>query len=81
VRAGQFYKIHQEIPGIILAVHPKTTVMIPEGAVVAIVGCSVDSARMVDVTWNEKSIMIFALELRERGELVHGAASESVRQQ
>jgi len=32
MRAGQSYKIHQEIPGIILAVHAKTTVMIPARA-------------------------------------------------
>jgi hypothetical protein len=80
VRAGQFFKIHQEILGVILAVHPKTTVMIPEGAIVVIAGCSVDRERMVDVTWNEKAIMVSALGLRECGELVHGATTEPAHQ-
>jgi hypothetical protein len=75
VRAGQFYKIHLEILGVMLAVHPKTTVMIPEGALVAVVGCSVE-----DVTWNDKSIMVSALGLRESGELVHGATIEPAHQ-
>ena len=57
--------------GIVLAEHPRTTVMVPKAAVVTVLGKPVDGERMVDIRWNDRDIMVFAQDLRERAELVN----------
>lgn len=60
MRPRESYKLRQEVLGIILEHEPRTTVMIPEGSVITVIAGPLDGARMVDVTWNGKTIMIFA---------------------
>jgi len=50
--------------------------MVPKGGIVtilAIVAGPLAGNRMIDVIWNGKTVMLFAQDLRKRGELVDGA--------
>ncbi len=81
MRLGDSYRLNAETLGITPTDQPRTTHMVPEGGVVtietgpnsivAIVAGPPDDHRMVDVTWNGKTIMLSAQ--RKRGELVVGA--------
>jgi len=64
----------------ILAIHsekglPRIPVMIPMGAEVTVTNGPLDGLRMVDVLWEEKTVMMFTSDLRERGKLVHAPAA------
>jgi hypothetical protein len=74
---GDSYKLNAEVVGLVmLTEHPRTSLMIPKEGVVTVVSKEpINGGRVVDVTWDGKTIMIFAQDLRERGELVQGAAT------
>jgi len=48
----------------------RTPVIIPSGATVVVTNSPLDGVRMVDVLWEEKTVMAFTEDLRERGMLV-----------
>ena len=83
MRLGESYRFNAETLGITPTEQPLNKLMVPKGGVVtievgpnsivAIVAGHPDGYRMLDVTWNGKSLMISAQDLRERGELVVGA--------
>ena len=73
---GESYRLKIEILGIITIPvdhQPRTAVTIPKDSTVTVVAGPLDGERLVDVTWDGKTFMIFGQELRERGELVDGA--------
>ena len=66
---GKSYRLNAETLGILLSEkQPRVAVMIPYDAVVTVVNGPLNGNRMVDVMWNGKIVMIFADDLRERGE-------------
>jgi hypothetical protein len=72
VRYGvsETYILHEAI----LAIHsekdlPRIPVMIPIGAKVTLTNGPLDGLRMVDVRWENKTVMMFTSDLRERGKL------------
>ncbi len=83
MRVGESYRLNAKTLGIGPTDQPRTTHMIPKGGVVhvkagpntivSIVADPLDDYRMVDVTWSGQPFMIFARDLRERGERVVGA--------
>ncbi len=78
MRPGQSYRIKIEILGIVtipMDHQPRTAVTIPKGSIVSLIAGPLDGERLVDVTWDGKTFMLFAQDLRERGELVDGAKS------
>ena len=77
MRLGDSYKLHAEVLGILMLTdHPRSSLMIPKEGVVTVVSEEpINGGRMVDVTWGGKTLMIFAQDLRDRGELVNGKAS------
>ena len=72
---GESYRLKSDILGITIAVdhQPRTAVHIPKDSTVTIVNGPLDGERIVDVNWSGRTFMIFAQDLRERGELVDGA--------
>jgi hypothetical protein len=78
VQTNQSYQIHQDILGIVLEVTPRVTVMIPKGAIIRTVSGPVDGQRMIDIQWNNKVIMVFTQDLRDRGELIDGDGTSQV---
>jgi hypothetical protein len=72
LRPGETCKLQAEVLGIGLDGKPRATVMIPKGAIVSIVSEPLDGARLVDVAWNGKVLMVFAQDLRDRAMRVIG---------
>jgi len=73
---GESYRLNAETLGITHMEPPRTAVMVPKGGIVtilAIVAGPLAGNRMIDVIWNGKTVMLFAQDLRKRGELVDGA--------
>ena len=44
---------------------------VPKGAVVTVVNGPLDGTRLVDVEWDGEMLMMFTLDLRERGTLIN----------
>jgi hypothetical protein len=77
IETERVYRLRVATLGSMLDAQQRTvTVTIPRGAVL-----SVDAARrgdhMVEVLWNGDLVRIFAIDLRERGELVASARAGS----
>ena len=53
----------------------RVAVTIPQNAIVTVFNGPLDDNRMVDVLWEGKTVMMFALDLRNRGERVDGASA------
>jgi hypothetical protein len=49
---------------------------VPKGAVVVVVNGPLDGTRLVDVEWNGETVMMFTIDLRERGTLLAAASAE-----
>jgi hypothetical protein len=50
-------------------------VTVPLGGVVQVIAGPVHGERLVDVEWEGKPLLMFAVDLHARGELVEGAAN------
>jgi hypothetical protein len=51
-------------------------VMVPANSIVQVTAGRLDGNRLVDVEWEGKTLMMFTIDLRERGELVKGAVAK-----
>jgi hypothetical protein len=49
---------------------------VPKGAVVTVVNGPLDGTRLVDVEWDGKTVMMFTIDLRERGTLISQASAD-----
>lgn len=67
---GKSYRLNAEALGIFSGNQDRIAAWIPSGTVVTVVNGPLNGNRMVDVLWDGKIIMVFADDLRERGELV-----------
>lgn len=70
----EVYKLNLDTVGVVADGQRRTTKMIPKDSRVTVVNGPLDGERMIDVSWNGQTLMIFTQDLRERGELVNGAA-------
>ena len=52
-------------------------IMVPSGATVTITNGPLDGLRMVDVLWEEKTVMMFTVDLRSRATLMEGTLKAS----
>ena len=73
---GQSFRLKTPTLGILSSDHghrrPGT---IPMNAIVTVVDGPFDNSnRLVDVLWEEKTIMMFTQDLRDRGEMIEGVA-------
>jgi hypothetical protein len=46
---------------------------IPQGGTVEVVAIDTNDNRLVEVRWRDKKVMMFTIDLRERGEVVAAA--------
>jgi hypothetical protein len=65
------YRVNKAILSIYSKDGLRTPIMIPAGAIVTIVEGPLDGQRMVDVLWEGKTVMLFTIDLRERGTLIN----------
>ena len=70
---GSSYRLKTPTLGIISEDGHRKSVIIPIGAVVRVISGPLDNNRLVDVIWEDKSIMMFTQDVRERGEQVDAA--------
>jgi hypothetical protein len=74
---GQHYRLNTPILGIMSLPNDKRIpVTIPKGAVVKVVNGPLDGTRLVDVEWDGEEVMMFTVDLRERGTLVAAASAK-----
>ena len=51
-------------------------VTVPKGAVVKVMNGPLDGTRLVDVEWDGEAVMMFTVDLRERGTLIAQASGK-----
>jgi len=49
---------------------------VPKGAIVSVVNGPLDGTRLVDVEWDGEMVMMFTIDLRERGTLISQASAD-----
>lgn len=74
---GEYYRLNT--PSLAIKSLPNSkriSVTVPKGAVVKVVNGPLDGTRLVDVEWEGEVVMMFTIDLRERGTLVAAASAE-----
>ncbi len=64
---GQRFRFHTPTLAILAQDGHKIRIMIPQGAMVEVEAGPLDGTRLVDVRWEGKIVMMFTIDLRERG--------------
>lgn len=54
-------------------------VTIPEGSIIACASGALDNDRMVEIWWQDATLLVFAEDLAERGELLEMPSTEAAR--
>ena len=68
---GQIYRLKTPTLAIMtLDDGHKIPMTIPIGSTVEVTATDVNGNRLVDVLWEDKAVMMFTIDLRERGEVV-----------
>ena len=67
---AQTYRLTTPTLGILNQAGHKTLITIPVGGMIDVEMEGLDANRLVDVHWQDKTVMMFAIDLRDRGELV-----------
>jgi hypothetical protein len=74
---GEYYRLNTPTLAILsLPDETRIPMTVPKGAVVKVVNGPLDGTRLVDVEWDGKMVMMFTIDLRERGTLVAQASGE-----
>ena len=64
------YKLNSALLAIYTLDGERMPVMVPSGATVTITDGPLDGLRLVDVLWEGKTVVVFTVDLRDRGTLV-----------
>ena len=68
---GKKFRLNRETIAIESIEDSRTVVIVPMGEVVTVLhGPSPDDKRMVDVRWNDKTLVMFAVDIQGRGDEV-----------
>ena len=68
---GEYYKLNTPTLAIMSLPNGKRIpVTVPKGAVVTVTNGPLDGTRLVDVEWEGDAVMMFTIDLRERGTLI-----------
>ena len=73
--SAQFYRLTRATLGILNQDGHKTPIRIPAGATIEVTLESLDTNRLVDVRWEDKTVTMFTMDLLDRGESVIGTAA------
>ena len=66
---GEVYRLNSPTLGIHSKDGQRIPVMIPKSAIITVVDGPLDGTRLVDCTWDGTEIMLFTIDIRERGTL------------
>ena len=78
MRAGKQYRLNTATLGLIEAGRHQVALQIPANAVVTLTGISAADSKFVEVEWGDKTLALFAADMRDRGELLKSAPRRSV---
>jgi hypothetical protein len=70
---GQRFRMKTPTLAIMTQDGAKIPVMIPKGAEVEVLDGPLNGNRLVDVRWEDKTVMVFTNDVRDRGERVDAA--------
>jgi hypothetical protein len=74
---GEYYKLNTPTLAIMSLPNGKRIpVTVPKGAVVKVMNGPLDGTRLVDVEWDGEAVMMFTVDLRERGTLIAQASGK-----
>ena len=74
---GERYKLHA--PTLAIMTTPegqRIPVTVPKNAIISVTAGPLDGTRLVDVEWDGRTVMMFTVDLRERGARVGGPVAE-----
>jgi len=69
---GQRYRLNTSTLAIVNGDGQHSPVTVPAGSIVEVVAGPLDGNRLIDVEWEGKTLMMFTIDIRERGELLDG---------
>ena len=69
------YRIKDPTLAVVEKSGSKVMITVPAGAIVTAENYTVDAMEMVEVVWDKRHILMFALDLRTRGEAVNYQAA------
>jgi hypothetical protein len=67
---GKRYRLNIPTLAILSKDGQRVPMTIPYGGIVRVIGSTYDDRQLVDVEWEGKKLLMFAVDLRERGEMV-----------
>lgn len=74
--SGKLFRLKNSILAVEDISGHRTAVTIPAGAVIHVIsGPTPSDQRMVDIRWMDRSLVMFAIDIQERGEEVTGVSS------
>jgi hypothetical protein len=74
---GEYYKLNTPTLAIMsLPNGERIPMAVPRGAVVKVVNGPLDGTRLVDVEWEGDMVLMFTIDLRERGTLITQPSGE-----
>jgi hypothetical protein len=68
---GQHYRMRTPTLAIILHDGHMVPLTIPKGGEIEVIGGPADDDRLLDVTWEGKTVLMFTIDIRGRGERVY----------
>jgi hypothetical protein len=69
---GERYRLNTPTLAILSLDGHRIPVTIPSGGIVLVTSSTYEDRQLVDIEWEGKKLLIFAVDLRDRGELVNG---------
>jgi hypothetical protein len=70
------YKLNTTLAIMSLPNGKRIPVTVPKGAIAKLVNGPLDGTRLVDVEWDGEAVMMFTVDLRERGTLIAQASGQ-----
>jgi hypothetical protein len=64
---GKQYRLNSATLGLTEVGRHRVALQIPANAIVTLTGCFVDDSKFVQVAWEDKTLALFASDMRERG--------------
>ena len=69
---GQRYRLKTPTLAIMAHDGQRIPITIPQGSTIEVIDGPLDGSRLLDVKWEGKTVMMFTMDIRERGERLDG---------
>jgi hypothetical protein len=72
---GEVYRLNSATFGIHSKDGKRTSITVPQGALITVIGGPLDGTRLVDCLWVDMELLMFTMDLRERGTKISTSTS------